>query len=120
MRRRTQRATLANSSRGYTRIYFLVEGESRPWRCEHKGSWFQIQRDSGRETEVVCTYGQKHRVLSGFFLEPPPVEPEQQEQEWTGPPARRAVQLCFDFMRPLSWRDVDWSFLSRGNPALRL
>src|ERR1051326_1840212 len=115
MRRRTQRATLATSSGGYTRIYFLVEGESRPWRCEHKGTWFRIGDKRGAETELMCTYGQRHRVWSGFSLEPPAVEPEQQGQQWSGPPARRAVQLCFDFMRPLSWRDVDWSFLSRGN-----
>jgi len=101
------------SPSGYTRIWFLVEGESRQFRCEHLAGWFQILREAGSEAELVCTYGAHHRLLSGFYLEPPvPIEEpfhfEDKPQPLSG------VQLWFEFARPRTWQDCDWSLMT-GN-----
>src|SRR5438105_14111326 len=79
----------------FTQIWFLIEGRSERWRCACHAGWFRIGDEHEGQTILVCTYGKLHRVLNGFFLEPP-VPIEEPAVQWVGK-LIRGVQLKLPF-----------------------
>src|SRR4051812_13859367 len=67
-------AQLTLPEHGFTQIWFFVEGQPKRFRCEHQAGWFRIGHEDLGQTELICTHGKRHRVLSGFFLESPDAE----------------------------------------------
>jgi hypothetical protein len=89
------------SNRIQTPIYFLVEGERKQYRCEHKSGLFIIGHEHNGETEVVCGFRKRHRVLNGFYTAP------QEEPEpatvWVGKRIR-GEQMRLHFPKP--WQQI--------------
>lgn len=91
MRKTAKRIT----GKEFTQIWFLIEGRSKRWRCEHHAGWFRVGDEHEGQTILVCTYGKHHRVLNGFYLEPP-VPLEDPPVQWEGK-RLRGVQLNLEF-----------------------
>ncbi len=89
-----QRKTAITRDAGFTQVWFLVEGRGVRFRCEHRAGWFRLGQVDGGWTELTCTHGKHHRVLSGFYLESP--EAAEDQFEWYGKPLR-GVQLKLPF-----------------------
>lgn len=77
----------------FTKIWFVVEGERRPFRCHCHSGLFRILEKNGMYSKVQCIYKHTQRVLSGFSLEGPEL-PER--TDWLGV-ALKGEQLRFEF-----------------------
>lgn len=48
-----------------------MEGRAVRWRCDHHAGLFRVGDDKHGQTEVICMYGKRHQVMSGFLAEAP-------------------------------------------------
>jgi len=87
-----------------TPIFFLVEGESRQYTCEHRSRRFRIGSKRRGETFVICGEGYRHAIASAFYLDPPAVIVEQDFLWEMKPIAGVQLPLPFALPRKLSWR----------------
>jgi hypothetical protein len=53
----------------WQRLYYFVEGEAKAYRCKHGSSSFVVAIAEKDTTMVVCIFGYRHELLTGFFFD---------------------------------------------------
>jgi hypothetical protein len=68
-RRSWKRFVRGRLPRGWQRIFYVIEGGVKPFRCEHRSTHFVVIRRDDVKPLVVCAHGFMHEPLAGFYLE---------------------------------------------------
>jgi hypothetical protein len=87
-----------DAEQGWTSVWFLVEGRPRRFRCRDGSGLFQLGPEVGGQVELTCLSRQRHRVLAGFYVQPPGELDDAGEPAWIGE-VLRGEQLGLKFGR---------------------